>query len=110
MPTANGVELKPLRIAGLVAGGLMMAFSLAGWFPYLGASLTGSGSGDTGPGATNHQLIGMFFALWLVPWSLGLAVVLLAAAGWLRGVLWTLAALTGVMLLVSLIAYAIGSS
>lgn len=106
----HGIKHKPLRIAGIVVGGLIMALSLVGWFPYLGASLTGFDPGDSGPGVTNQQIIGMFFALWIVPWLVGLVLVLVAAAGWLRRTFWALLGLTGFMLAVSLVTYIIGSA
>ncbi len=114
MPTENqadqGIKYKPLRITGIVVGGLIMALSLVGWFPYLGASLTGFDPGDSGPGVTNQQLIGMFFALWIVPWLVGLVLVLVAITGWLRRTLWALLGLTGVMLSVSLVTYLVGTA
>lgn len=114
MPTENqadnGIDYKPLRITGIVGGGLIMALSLVGWFPYLGASLTGFDPSEQGPGATNQQFIGMFFTLWIVPWLVGLALVLVAITGWLRRTLWVLLGLTAVMLAVSLVTYVIGST
>ncbi|WP_258347911.1 CobD/CbiB family protein [Saccharopolyspora gregorii] len=60
------------------------------------------------PGATNQQIIGMFFAVWIVPWLAGLLLVSIAIASRLRRMLWILLGLTGIMLAVSLITYAIG--
>ena len=114
MPTANRsphvVGLVPLRIAGAAVGGAIMAFSLAGWFPYLGASSSGFDPGDTGPGVTDSQLIGMFFGLWIVPWLIGLGLVLLAIAGWLRRTTFALLGLTALMLGASLITYVAGAT
>ncbi|MCA1186900.1 MULTISPECIES: hypothetical protein [unclassified Saccharopolyspora] len=87
---------------------VFMTFSLVGWFPYSGASLTGFSADASGPGATNQQIIGIFFALWIVPWLAGLLLVSIAIASWLRRTLWILLRLTGIMLAVSLMTYAIG--
>lgn len=114
MPTANqaddGIKAKPLRIVGIVAGGLIMALSLAAWFPYLGASLTGFHSNEPGASATNQQLIEMFFGFWIIPWIVGLVIVLAAVAGWLRRTQWTLLGLTGIMLIVSLGTFLLGAA
>jgi hypothetical protein len=106
----NGINAKPLRIVGIVVGALIMATSLAAWFPYLGASLTGFDSQDSGPGVTNKDLIQAFFGFWIIPWTVGLVVVLVSIAGWLRRTKWILLGLTGVMLAVSLVTYLIGAA
>lgn len=87
-----------------------MSFSLAGWFPYLGASLSGFEPDDTGSGVTNRQIVESFFLAWLVLWSIGLFVVLIAITGWFRRTLWILLGLTGVMLLISIVTYLMGAS
>ncbi|MFR9731811.1 hypothetical protein ACL03H_21485 [Saccharopolyspora sp. MS10] len=114
MPTANppqrGVGLVPLRIAGTAIGGVVMACGLVGWFSYLGATGSGFDPHDTGPGVTDSQLIGLFFGLWIVPWLIGLALVLLAIAGWLRRTTWVLLGLTALMLVASLVTYLVGAS
>lgn len=105
----NGINAKPLRIVGIVVGGLIMAASLVAWFPYLGASLTGFDSQDSGPGVTNKDLIHAFFGFWIIPWAVGLVIVLASIAGWLRRAKWVLLGLTGIMLVVSLVTYLIGA-
>ena len=107
---ASGSNLNPLRIVGIVVGALIMVVSLVGWFPYLGASLTGFDSTYSGPGVTNQQLIGMFFMLWIVPWLLGLGIVLVSIVGWLTRTRWILFGITGAMFLASFVTYSIGAS
>lgn len=79
------------------------------WCLYLRASLIGFDPDDSGPGVTNKQLIEMMFVLWLIPWCGGMVIVLVGSADWLRHVPWVVLALTGVMLVVSLVTYLIGA-
>ncbi|TWF92906.1 hypothetical protein [Saccharopolyspora dendranthemae] len=109
-PAENGINAKPHRIVGIVVGGFIMIASLVAWFPYLGASLTGFDSQDSGPGVTNKDLIQAFFGFWIIPWAVGMVIVLASIAGWLRRAKWVLLGLTGIMLAVSLTTYLIGSA
>lgn len=108
--TGSSVKHKTWRIVGLVAGGLIMAYSLGFWFPFVGASLDQPDSSDSGPGVTNQQIIEFLFILWIIQWLVGLLIVLGSSAGWLRRTRWILLALTGAMLVAALVAWLIGSS
>lgn len=88
-----------------------MALSQFPWVAYLGASLNGFDPADAGPGLTNRQLIEALYVVWIVPWLLGLGIVVLAiSGGWLRHTKWTLLGLTGGMLALTLVTYLIGSA
>ncbi len=104
------VQLKPLRIFGLIVGGLLMLFSLGAWFPYLSSSIQYLGTSGAGPGATNQDLVGAFFGFWLLLWVPGLLLVLLATHRWLKRTFWAMIALTGAMVAVSGITALIGMS
>lgn len=103
------VAYKPLRIAGLVVGGGVLALGALVWGVYVRSSLAGFGH-ESGPGLKTQDFVEAFFLLWLVVWSIGLCIVLIAIAGWLERTLRALLALSGAMLAVSLVTYAIGSA
>lgn len=104
------VKLKPLRIAGLVLGGLIMLFSLGAWFPYLGSSVQHLGTADSGPGLTNQDIVKALFGVWLFLWVIGLIMFLAAASFWLKRTFWAMIALTGAMVVASGITALIGTS
>lgn len=109
-PRPTGPRHKPLRIAGLVAGGLVLALSAGPWVLYIRATLRGFDPEDPDPGITDENFVNAFFGAWSIPWLVGLALVLTAGAGWLRRTSWALIALTGAMLAAALTTYAIGSA
>ncbi|MHA6798093.1 hypothetical protein [Bounagaea algeriensis] len=77
--TGSPVALKPLRIVGSVVGGVIMAYSLGGWFPYLGATFEG-----WKPGTADQGIVTALFSLWILPWMVGLVIVLASTIGWMR--------------------------
>lgn len=107
---SSGEQVKPLRIAGLVLGGLIMLFSLGAWFPYLGSSVQHLGTTDSGPGLTNQDIVKALFGVWLFLWVIGLIMFLSAASFWLKRTFWAMIALTGAMVVVSGITALIGTS
>ncbi len=87
-----------------------MTGSLVFWIPYLNASLAGFPINEPeDSGRIAKQFVEAFFMLWIVPWLFGLLVTLIALAGWLSRTRWVLMGLTGVMIVVSGIIYAIGA-
>ena len=104
------VGMKPLRVIGLVLGGLLMLFSLGAWFPYVGSSIHDLRIGESGPGVTNQDIVEAFFGFWLLLWVPGLLAVLLGAHRWLRRTFWSVIILTAAMIVVSGITALIGIS
>lgn len=99
---------KPLRITAIVLGGLIMLVSLIPWVGYLFLSVLAP---KLGQGLDWHvpEALMVVFAWWLVPWLLGAAMVAMGVAEWIRGAVWVVLALTGVMLAIPVVATVIGA-
>ncbi|MHA6804672.1 hypothetical protein [Salinifilum ghardaiensis] len=98
------VALKPLRIVGIVVGGVIMAYSLGGWFAYLGATFQG-----WKPVRADQGIVTALFSLWLLPWMVGLIIVLASTIGWLRRTRQILIGLTLAMAIMSGISAFVGA-